>query len=100
MRDVGRSDVGVVPRSRDRRGKVEVIEPIAQDLSAFDVELDPKRVPTFGSIVEGKGRPKRRGPRLADKGTDDYRPPPPPGDSGAAPPPPAPPRDDDTFGDW
>ncbi len=95
-----RSDVGVVPRSRDRRGKVEVIEPIAQDLSAFDVELDPKRVPTFGSIVEGKGRPKRRGPRLADKGTDDYRPPPPPGDSGAAPPPPAPPRDDDTFGDW
>jgi hypothetical protein len=48
-----------VPRYRDRRGKVDVIEPAALDLSAFDVELDPKRVPTFGSIVEGKGRPKR-----------------------------------------
>jgi poly(A) polymerase len=83
-----RSDVGVVPRYRDRRGKVEVIEPIAQDLSAFDVELDPKRVPTFGSIVEGKSRPKRRGPRLSDKASDDYRPPPPQQ------------SDDDTFGDW
>jgi hypothetical protein len=95
-----RSDVGVVPRYRDRRGKVEVIEPIAQDLSAFDVELDPKRVPTFGSIVEGKGRPKRRGPRVNDKG-DDYRPPPPPGSDGSpSAPPPPPPADDDTFGDW
>ena len=95
-----RSDVGVVPRSRDRRGKVEVIEPVAQDLSAFDVELDPKRVPTFGSIVEGKGRPKRRGPRIADKG-EEYRPPPPPGSDGAPSAPPPPPRsDDDTFGDW
>jgi len=95
-----RSDVGVVPRSRDRRGKVEVIEPIAQDLSAFDVELDPKRVPTFGSIVEGKGRPKRRGPRITERG-DDYKPPPPPGADappGAAPPPPR--QEDDTFGDW
>jgi len=96
-----RSDVGVVPRYRDRRGKVEVIEPVAQDLSAFDVELDPKRVPTFGSIVEGKSRPKRRGPRLTNKGTDDYRPPPPPGtDSAPSSPPPAPAADDDTFGDW
>jgi len=95
-----RSDVGVVPRYRDRRGKVEVIEPIAQDLSAFDVELDPKRVPTFGSIVEGKGRPKRKGPRVSDKG-DDYRPPPPPGTDGSpSAPPPPPPADDDTFGDW
>ncbi|MEC9047329.1 MAG: polynucleotide adenylyltransferase PcnB [Planctomycetota bacterium] len=96
-----RSDVGVVPRHRDRRGKVEVIEPVAQDLSAFDVELDPKRVPTFGSIVEGKPRPKRRGPRLTNKGTDDYRPPPPPGsDAPPSSPPPAPRSDDDTFGDW
>ena len=78
----------------------EVIEPIAQDLAAFDVELDPKRVPTFGSIDEGKGRPKRKGPRVSDKG-DDYRPPPPPG-TGSSPsaPPPPPPADDDTFGDW
>ncbi|MEC8253329.1 MAG: hypothetical protein VX044_08960, partial [Planctomycetota bacterium] len=96
-----RSDVGVVPRHRDRRGKVEVIEPVAQDLSAFDVELDPKRVPTFGSIVEGKPRPKRRGPRLTNKSTDDYRPPPPPGsDAPPSSPPPAPRSDDDTFGDW
>lgn len=95
-----RSDVGVVPRYRDRRGKVEVIEPVAQDLSAFDVELDPKRVPTFGSIVEGKGRPKKRGPRHSDRG-DDYRPPPPPG-ADAPPGAPAPPprHEDDTFGDW
>ena len=96
-----RSDVGVVPRYRDRRGKVEVIEPVAQDLSAFDVELDPKRVPTFGSIVEGQKRPKRRGPRMTNKGGDDYRPPPPPGTDGApTAPPPAPRSDDDTFGDW
>ena len=33
-------------------GKVEVIEPVSLDLSAFDVELDPKRVPTFGSIPD------------------------------------------------
>ena len=96
-----RSDVGVVPRYRDRRGKVEVIEPVAQDLSAFDVELDPKRVPTFGSIVEGQKRPKRRGPRLTNKGGDDYRPPPPPGtDAAPTAPPPPPSNDDDTFGDW
>ena len=95
-----RSDVGVVPRHRDRRGKVEVIEPVAQDLSAFDVELDPKRVPTFGSIVEGKERPKRRGPRLTNKGTDDYRPPPPPGSDAPPSSPPAQRSDDDSFGDW
>ncbi len=73
------------------------------DLSAFDIELDPKRVPTFGSIVEGKGRPKRpRAPRVPDDGKDDYKPPPPPGQDpgpGAPPPPPAAP-DSDTFGDW
>ena len=97
----GPRDVDVVPRHRDRRGKVEVIEPTALDLSAFDVELDPKRVPTFGSIVEGKGRPKRRSPRVPDDGVDDYRPPPPPGSDGAPPPPPPPSNDTpDTFGDW
>ncbi|HEX5052712.1 MAG TPA: polynucleotide adenylyltransferase PcnB [Planctomycetota bacterium] len=98
----GPRDVDVVPRYRDRRGKVEVIEPPAMDLSAFDVELDPKRVPTFGSIVEGKGRPKRRQPRVPDDGVDDYRPPPPPGsDSGPDAPPPPPSSDaPDTFGDW
>jgi hypothetical protein len=95
--------VDVVPRHRDRRGKVEVIEPPPLDLSAFDVELDPKRVPTFGSIVEGKGRPKQRTPRVPEDGNDSYRPPPPPGsDLGPGAPPPPPPSDDtpDTFGDW
>ncbi|MFK7740043.1 MAG: polynucleotide adenylyltransferase PcnB [Planctomycetota bacterium] len=104
----GQRDVDVVPRYRDRRGKVEVIEPVNLDLSAFDVELDPKRVPTFGSIVEGKSRPKRRGPRMADREGDDYRPPPPPGGGGGdtpgkdgtPPPPPPSSGDDDTFGDW
>ncbi|MBX3462492.1 MAG: polynucleotide adenylyltransferase PcnB [Planctomycetes bacterium] len=97
----GPRDVDVVPRYRDRRGKIDVIEPAPLDLSAFDVELDPKRVPTFGSIVEGQGRPKRRSPRVPQDGVDDYRPPPPPGgDSGPSAPPPPPPRDDDTFGDW
>jgi hypothetical protein len=89
----------MMPRQRDRRGKVEVIEPLPLDLSAFDVELDPKRVPTFGSIVEGKGRPKKKGPRLPDA-DDDYRPPPPPGSDQAPPPPPPRSDDDDTFGDW
>ena len=89
-----------MPRYRDRRGKVDVIEPAALDLSAFDVELDPKRVPTFGSIVEGKGRPKKRAPRLPED-VDDYKPPPPPGsDKGPAPPPPPPSDAPDTFGDW
>ncbi|MGE3174873.1 MAG: polynucleotide adenylyltransferase PcnB [Planctomycetota bacterium] len=94
----GGRDVDVVPRGRDRRGKVEVLEPKQLDLSAFDIELDPKRVPTFGSIVEGKSRPKRRGPRLPDEGRDDYKPPPPPGGDGPDDAPPPPP--DDTFGDW
>lgn len=100
-RQGGPRDVDVVPRHRDRRGKVDVIEPPPLDLSAFDVELDPKRVPTFGSIVEGKGRPKRRSPRVPEDGVDDYKPPPPPG-SDAPPPPPPPANNDspDTFGDW
>lgn len=98
----GNRDVDVVPRYRDRRGKVEVIEPASLDLSAFDVELDPKRVPTFGSIVEGKGKPKRRGPRPPEGEGDSYRPPPPPGGNDRPDsPPPAPPADSpDTFGDW
>jgi hypothetical protein len=92
-------DVDVVPRYRDRRGKVDVIEPAALDLSAFDVELDPKRVPTFGTIVEGKGRPKRKSPRVPDDGVDTYKPPPPPGSDGPGAPPPPPPNDP-VFGDW
>ncbi|MGK0519220.1 MAG: poly(A) polymerase [Planctomycetota bacterium] len=102
-RPTGGRDVDVVPRYRDRRGPVEVIEPPTLDLSAFDVELDPKRVPTFGSIVEGKNRPKKRGPRIMDGDNDSYRPPPPPGTDGKRPdtPPPAPPAEgSDTFGDW
>jgi hypothetical protein len=94
-----------VPRGADRRGKVDVIEPTQLDLTAFDIELDPKRVPTFGSIVEGKDRPKRKPPRMPDQGRDDYRPPPPPGqddDPINAPPPPVDdaPSGGDTFGDW
>ena len=96
----GNRDVDVVPRGMDRRGKIEVIEPQQLDLSAFDIELDPKRVPTFGSIVEGKGRPKRKAPRLPDEGRDDYRPPPPPGQGDPSSAPPPPPPADDTFGDW
>ncbi|MEC7583836.1 MAG: polynucleotide adenylyltransferase PcnB [Planctomycetota bacterium] len=92
----GLGDVDVVPRYRDRRGKVEVIEPEPMDVSAFNVELDPKRVPTFGSIVEGKRPSKRRSPRLPDKGKDDYKPPPPPAKNG----PDTPPPDTDSFGDW
>lgn len=91
----------MVPKYRDRRGKVDVIEPPPLDLSAFDVELDPKRVPTFGSIVEGKNRPKRRSPRVPEDGIDDYKPPPPPGSEPSPMAPPAPPADEpDTFGDW
>ncbi|GAB4143634.1 MAG: hypothetical protein Fur0037_11320 [Planctomycetota bacterium] len=90
-------DVGVVPRRQDRRGKVEVIEPARIDLSAFDAELDPKHVLTFGSIVEGGRKKKQRPARAARDGMDDYRPPPPPGqDLDPLPPP----REPDEFGDW
>jgi hypothetical protein len=92
-------------KSRDRRrGRtqeerqaqhVEEIEPEQIDLSAFDVELDPHRVPTFGSIVEGQAKKKKRSQPATD---DDYKPPPPPGEGG--PPPPAPPGGGDSFGDW
>lgn len=100
-RDGGNRDVDVVPRHVDRRGKVDVIEPPPLDLSAFDVELDPKRVPTFGSIVEGQR--KRRKSRLPEEGMDDYRPPPAPGTLpglDAPPPPPPTTEPDDSFGDW
>lgn len=84
-----------------RKEKVETIEPPALDLSAFDVELDPRRVPTFGTIVEPEKRKAkpRRGPSSQD---DSYRPPPPPGSDlpGAPPPPPPEPQDRDSFGDW
>ncbi len=85
-----------------RESQVQTIEPEAMDLSAFDVELDPKRVPTFSSIVEGgqhKKRQSKPGPRADDDG---FKPPPPPGseqDQPASPPPP-PAAEDDVFGDW
>ncbi len=96
---------GALPeRARDfGPRKVRDIEPETIDLSAFDVELDPRRVPTFGTIVEGedsKKKNKRRAPTSAD---DDYRPPPPPGSDGgdfAPPPPPSSAPTSDTFGDW
>lgn len=84
-----------------RKEKIETIEPPPLDLSAFDVELDPRRVPTFGTIVEhDKKKPKpRRAPSASD---DDYRPPPPPGSDlpGAPPSPPPAPSDSGSFGDW
>ena len=99
-----RSGGGALPeRARDfGPRKVSDIEPETIDLSAFDVELDPRRVPTFGTIVEGeesKKKNKRRAPTSAD---DDYRPPPPPGSDGgfAPPPPPSSTPTNDTFGDW
>ncbi|MEE9127440.1 MAG: hypothetical protein V3U11_09895, partial [Planctomycetota bacterium] len=71
------------------------------DLSAFDIELDPKRVPTFTSIVEGEGQKekKRHRPRLPKDDDDAYKPPPPP-DTDPPDAPPPPPPDDDVFGDW
>jgi poly(A) polymerase len=88
-------------RRRDRAEEVvETIEPTALDLSAFDVELDPKRVPTFGTIVEGRTQKKRARVPTA-KEVEDYRPPPPPGEDSAPPPPPrGPTGNPDTFGDW
>jgi poly(A) polymerase len=87
-------------KKQDEASSVETIEPEPMDLSAFDIELDPKRVPTFGTIVEGESaRKKRRPPPTTDE--DEYRPPPPPGEGGAPPPPPPPgPAGGDAFGDW
>ncbi len=85
---------------KSRTIKVSTIEPEAIDVSAFDVELDPKRVPTFSSILEGSKKKKKR--HMVTPEEDTYKPPPPPGGDGpAAPPPPPPPdKDDDVFGDW
>ena len=79
-----------------------MLEPPPLDLSAFDKELDPKHVPSFGSIVEGQRKKRPRPPRHGTEAMDDYRPPPPPGTPGApdAPPPPPPREPDDEFGDW
>ncbi len=95
--DRASQDRGARKRAAER---VETIEPEAIDVSAFDVELDPRRVATFGAIVEGQGKKKRRHiPSVED---DDYRPPP-ADDSGGAPLPPPPasePSGDGLFGDW
>ncbi len=82
---------------RDRT--VETIEPEAFDVSVFDREIDSRRVPTFGVLVdEGAAKKRRRAPRDQD---DDYRPPPAPGsEPGPPPPPPKPSEGDDTYGDW
>ncbi|MBK8977611.1 MAG: polynucleotide adenylyltransferase PcnB [Planctomycetes bacterium] len=90
-------------RKDKRKGRedahVETIEPESIDVSAFDVELDPKRVPTFGTIVEGQQ--KRRRPRPLSPEDDDYRPPPVDGPDAGPPPPPRPhTHDGGVFGDW
>jgi len=88
-------------RSRGRsQDEVKTVEPEPVDVSAFDMELDPKRIPTFTTIVEGEDQAnkKRRRPRVPREETDTYKPPPPPGGDQGDPPPPPP--DDDVFGDW
>jgi poly(A) polymerase len=103
-REGGREDTaGRQKRKRSgsrKQDEVKTLEPEPMDLSAFDVELDPKRVPTFTSIVEGEEQAdkKRRRPRLPKDDDDTYKPPPPPGTDQEHPP--APPADDDVFGDW
>jgi poly(A) polymerase len=84
--------------NKRREARVESIEPVAVDVSAFDVELDPRQVPTFGSIVENDKKKQRRAPSRGAN-DDDYRPPPPPGQDGPNVPPP-PPSDPGGFGDW
>ena len=88
-------------RSKSRRDNtVETLEPEGVDLSAFDVELDPRRVASFGAIVEGQGggdKKRRKVPQSPPDRDVDYKPPPPPQSDPDLPPPP-PPRDD--FGDW
>lgn len=93
-----RTPAGVETVRPGRRAKkVRTIEPETVDVSAFDVELDPKRVPTFGALVEDQGKRRRRKPSRIDEG-DDYKPPPP--ESPEPPLVPPPPADDDVFGDW
>ena len=86
-------------RGGGKQDEVKTLEPEHVDLSAFDIELDPKRVPTFTSIVEGKGHDKKKRPRLPKDDDDTYKSPPPPGTQPDDTPPP-PPADDDVFGDW
>ncbi len=89
---------------KDKPVQVETIEPEAVDLSAFDIELSPRRAPSFGTIVEGQGKKKKRATMSFEEDSDSYRPPPPPvSDDGAPPdaaPPPPPPPSDGGFGDW
>ncbi len=93
-------DAGQKRKRGRRRQDVKTVEPEPVDVSAFDLELDPKRVPTFTTIVDGADQAKkRRRPRVSRDETDTYKPPPPPG-TGEGDQPPPPPPDDDVFGDW
>lgn len=86
--------------NRKRAEQVEAIEPTPVDVSAFDVELDPRRVPTFGTIVDAeKKKPRRAGP-VPGASDDNYRPPPPPGGDAPPLPPPPGPAERGPFGDW
>jgi poly(A) polymerase len=87
-------------RAEKRADKVEEIVPELVDTTAFDVELDAKRPPSFGTPLEGaQKKKKRRLPTGLEE--DDYKPPLPPGEDAAPPPPPGPAGGDGgTFGDW
>lgn len=96
---------GAHPRDR-RGGKVDVIEPELVDRTAFEVELDPTRAPTFGAGVENQTRKKSPIRRvLLEEDKDPYKPPPPPDLNPSGAPPPV--QDEPeagggggTFGDW
>ncbi|MCA8943757.1 MAG: polynucleotide adenylyltransferase PcnB [Planctomycetes bacterium] len=99
----GRAEGGGKKRKRrsERPIEIETLEPEQVDLTAFDIELSPRRAPTFGAIVEGASKKKKRATMSFEE--DAYKPPPPPGSSPSepvAPPPPPPPPSDDEFGDW
>ena len=106
-RDRGKPDgrhPGKPPHDR-RGGKVEVLEPESVDLTAFEVELDPTRAPTFGAGVESQQRKKSPIRKiLLEEDKEPYKPPPPPDlDPNAAPPAPTEGPESgggDTFGDW
>jgi poly(A) polymerase len=87
------------PPRRERQ--VEVIEPAPVDLSMFERELDPRRVVSFGALIDENDRRSKR-KRAARPGlADDLVPykPPPVGEGGPTPPPPPPPPDEQ-YGDW
>lgn len=87
--------------AKKREESVEAIEPTAVDVSAFDLELDPRRVPTFGTIVDAEQKRPKRGRAAPGTGDDNYRPPPPPTDElGPTAPPPPPGVERGPFGDW